>query len=57
MGFNIAKNPKYDGYQRDLPSMVFNIFDKKLSATRANTFAGSNTSGGVVKVKFCQTKY
>ena len=29
--------------------MVFNIFDKKLSATRANTFTGSNTSGGVVK--------
>ena len=21
--FNIAKNPKYDGYQRDLPSMVY----------------------------------
>ena len=21
-GFNIAKNPKYDGYQRDLASMV-----------------------------------
>ena len=21
--FNIAKNPKYDGYQRDLASMVY----------------------------------
>ena len=21
--FNIAKNPKYDGYQRGLPSMVY----------------------------------
>ena len=22
-GFNVAKNPKYDGYQRDLGSMVY----------------------------------
>ena len=28
--FNIAKNPKYDGYQRGLASMVHNVFDKKL---------------------------
>ena len=27
--FNIAKNPKYDGYQRGLGSMVYNFFDKK----------------------------
>ena len=27
--FNIAKNPKYDGYQRGLASMVFKFFDKK----------------------------
>ena len=27
--FNIAKNPKYDGYQRDLASMVYTFFDKK----------------------------
>ena len=27
--FNFAKNPKYDGYQRGLASMVCNIFDKK----------------------------
>ena len=27
--FNIAKNPKYDGYQRQLASMVYNFFDKK----------------------------
>ena len=27
--FNIAKNPKYDGYQRDLASMVYKFFDKK----------------------------
>ena len=27
--FNIAKNPKYDRYQRDLASMVYKCFDKK----------------------------
>ena len=27
--FNIAKDPKYDGYQRGLVSMVYNFFDKK----------------------------
>ena len=27
--FNITKNPKYDGYQRGLASMVYNFFDKK----------------------------
>ena len=33
--FNIAKNPKYDGYQRGLASMVYKFFYKKTSATRA----------------------
>ena len=27
--FAIANNPKYDGYQRGLVSMVYNFFDKK----------------------------
>ena len=27
--FKIAKNPKYDGYQRGLASMVYKFFDKK----------------------------
>ena len=26
----IAKNPKYDGYQRRFASIVYNFFDKKL---------------------------
>ena len=34
--FNIAKNPKYDGYQRGLASMLYKFFDKE-------------TSGGAVK--------
>ena len=28
--FNIAKNPKYDRYQRGVASMVYKFFDKKL---------------------------
>ena len=27
--FNIAKNPKYDGYRRGLASMAYKLFDKK----------------------------
>ena len=27
--FNIAKDSKYDGYQRGLASMVYKFFDKK----------------------------
>ena len=31
--FNIAKNPKYDGYQRGLASLVYKFFDKKASGS------------------------
>ena len=31
--FNIAKNPKYDGYQRELASMVYKFFDNKTSGS------------------------
>ena len=31
--FNIAKNPKYDGYQRGLASMVYKLFDKKFTGS------------------------
>ena len=30
--FNIAKDPKYDRYQRGLASMVYKFFDKKTAA-------------------------
>ena len=29
--FNVAKTPKYDGYQRGLASMVYKFFNKKSS--------------------------
>ena len=34
--FNIAKDPKYDGYQRGLASMGYNFFDKKLQVVVLN---------------------
>ena len=40
--FNIAKNAKYDGYQRGLALMVYKIFNKK-SSGRATMLAWSET--------------
>ena len=34
--FNIAKNPKYDGYQRRLASMFYKFFDKKSTGSGVN---------------------
>ena len=33
--FDIAKDPKYDGYQRGLTSMVYKFFDSKVSGSGA----------------------
>ena len=35
--FNIAKNPKYDRYQRGLASMGYNFFNKKASNKNKGT--------------------
>ena len=34
--FEIARNPKYDGYQRGLASMVYTFFDKKSKGAGIN---------------------
>ena len=34
--FNIAKNPKYDGYQKGLAFMVYNFLDKKSAGSGVN---------------------
>ena len=34
--FNIVKNPKYDGYQKELASMVYILFDKKSKSGSVN---------------------
>ena len=41
---NIAKNPKYDGYQRGLTSIVFKFFDKK-SASLVDKSTSGETVG------------
>ena len=33
---NIAKNTKYDGYQRSIASMVYKFFDRKTSGSAVN---------------------
>ena len=40
--FNIAKNPKYDGYQRGLASIVYKFFDKKTKGSGATTLANKS---------------
>ena len=47
--FNITKNPKYDGYQHRLASMVYKRFDKKTpggatTLTQSETLATRNKS-------------
>ena len=39
--FNIAKNPKYDGYQGSLPSMAYKFFDKKSTGRGGNMHANN----------------
>ena len=34
--FKVVKNPKYDGYQRGLASMVYKFFDKKSAGSDVN---------------------
>ena len=42
--FNIAKNSKYDGYQRGLASMVYKFFNKKASGSGIKNENISNTN-------------
>ena len=37
--FNIAKSPKYDGYQRGLATMVYKFFDEKTTGSGVTTLA------------------
>ena len=40
--FNIAKDPKYDGYQRGLTSMVYKFFDQKTPDSGVTTLANKS---------------
>ena len=35
--FTIAKNPKYDGYQKGIAPMVYNFFDRRLQVEQLKT--------------------
>ena len=38
---NIVENPKYDGYQRGLASMVYKCFDKKSAGSGVDMYANN----------------
>ena len=40
--FNIAKDPKYDGYQRGLASIVHKFFDKKTKGSGITNLANKS---------------
>ena len=41
--FKIAKNPKYDGYQRGLASIVYRYFDKRAKGSDVNMQANNES--------------
>ena len=47
--FNIAKNPKYDGHQRGLASMVYKFFDKKSALLSDKSISGSGVANNEIK--------
>ena len=50
--FDVAKNPKYDRYQRGLASMVYKFFDKKFALfTRSETLATRDKSASGSGIK------
>ena len=51
-GFNVAKNPKYDGYQRGLASMVYRFFDKKSTSLTGKSVAGGDVDNNEIKQNF-----
>ena len=44
--FNINKNPKYDGYQKSIASMVYKYFDRKTSSSGVNNEVKQKLSVG-----------
>ena len=48
--FNIVKNPKYDGYQRGLASVVYKCFDKRsASGSGVTTLANKSAANNEIK--------
>ena len=47
--FDIAKNPKYGGYQMGFGSMAYTVFDKKSSETNTSAIRAKEFAGGAAK--------
>ena len=45
--FNIGKNPKYDGYQKGLASMVYKFFNKKSTSLEYKSPVGSGIKNDI----------
>ena len=50
--FNIARNPKYNGYQKGLASMVYKFFDKKSTLLTDKSVAGGGVANNEIKQNF-----
>ena len=55
--YNITKNPKYDGYQPGLASMVYHSFDKKPVARHSNSSGGAITGEIISNQKLDEEKH
>ena len=47
--FNVAKDPKYNEYQRGLASAVYKIFDKKAAGIGVTTLGNKSASNNEIK--------
>ena len=47
--FNITKNPKYDGYQKGLASIVYKYFAKKSSSSNTSAMCANRFGGDGMK--------
>ena len=47
--YDIASNPKYDGYQRGLTSMVYKLFDSKVAPFDKKTMSGKGNANHTAK--------
>ena len=46
--YNIASNPKYDGYQRGLASMVYKFFDSKVASPDKKSMGSGISSSSIL---------
>ena len=55
--FDIAKNSKYDGYQRRFPSMVYKFLDKKCAGSGVNMHASKSAFNNEKLAEECQKPF